>query len=225
MPITEALGKGLYSYPEAARLTGISARRVRDWFEAPVAGTFRHGRVLQGDYQTAGLISFLDLIEVTVAGHMRELGISLPSVRKARASLEIYLHTHHPFSHRDLYTDGRKVFVHLAKAAQKDPELIEVVSQQHAIPEVLMPYLKRVDYDTVSNLARQWNIAQGVVIDPARSFGKPIVSNCAIPTSVLAAAYRANARNAEAVAEWYSVTAEDVQAAIQFEHAYFGAAA
>ena len=221
----DSLGKGLYTYPEAARLTNLSARRVHDWFEAPDTGSFRHGRVLHRDYTTEGLISFLDLIEVTVAGHMREMGISLPSIRKAKLNLERYLNTQHPFSHRDIYTDGEVVFVHLQKAAQNDRELIDFVHQQHVIPEILMPYLKRVDYDSATYLARTWNISDGVVIDPARSYGKPIVCNCAIPTAVLAAAFKANGRNTETVAEWYSVTAEDVQKAVQFEHTYFGTAA
>lgn len=221
----QALGHGLYTYGEAARLTNLSARRVRTWFSAPETGSFRHGRVLQRDYGTESLISFLDLIEVAVAGHMRQLGISLVSIRKARSSLASYLQTHHPFSHRQLYTDGEKVFVRLEKDAEKHPELIEVISHQHAIPEVLMPYLERVDYDAVSLLARQWNIANGVVIDPARSFGKPIVADCAIPTSVLAAAYAANQQDAEVVAEWYSVTPDNVRAAVEFERSYFRASA
>lgn len=221
----QALGHGLYTYGEAARLTHLSSRRVRDWFSAPDTGSFRHGRVLQQDYTELNLISFLDLIEVAVAGHMRELGISLASIRKARASLSRYLETSHPFSHRDIYTDGETVFVHLEKESGKDRELIEVIRQQHAIPEVLMPYLKRVDYDAANCLARQWNIADGVVIDPTRSFGKPIVTSCAIPTSVLAAAYASNQQDAEAVAEWYSVTADSVRAAVEFEDGYFGAPA
>ena len=73
-------------------------------------------------------------------------GISLIAVRKAYAALRRYLNTQHPFSHQDLLTDGRKLFVYLEQESQNRAELIEVVSQQHAIPHVLMPYLQRVDY-------------------------------------------------------------------------------
>jgi uncharacterized protein (DUF433 family) len=122
-------------------------------------------------------------------------------------------------------TDGRKLFVYLERESQNRSELIEIVGQQHAIPEVLMPYLKRVDYDNVSRLARQWNIGEEVVIDPTRAMGKPIVRASAMPTAVLAAAYRANGQDTERVADWYGVTAADVEAAVRFEDQYFEAVA
>lgn len=84
-----------------------------------------------------------------------------------------------------------------------------------------MPHLQRVDYSSVSGLARQWNIGADVVIDPARALGKPIVRASGMPTAVLSAAYHANGRDAERVADWYGVTPTDVEAAISFEEQYF----
>ena len=101
----------------------------------------------------------------------------------------------------------------------------EAISHQHAIPQILLPYLERVSYDSTSQLASQWNIADLIVVDPARAFGKPIVTACAMPTSILSAAYHANNNDASAVAYWYEVTADDVLAAVHFEQQYFGAAA
>jgi uncharacterized protein (DUF433 family) len=219
----ESLGHGIYTFSEAAKLTGLSGQRVRTWFED---GKSRgRGHVLQSDYGSEGIISFLDLIEVLVAGHMRELGISLIAVRKAHASLRCYLDTRHPFSHQDLLTDGEMLFVYLERESQNRSALIEIVSRQHAIPQVLMPYLRRVDYDTVSRMAGLWNIGDDVVIDPARALGKPIVRASAMPTAVLAAAYRANGQDAERVADWYGVAPADVEAAVRFEGQYFEAAA
>lgn len=223
----EALGHGVYTFLEAARLTGLSSQRVRSWFEDRDAAGKRRGRghVFQSDYGSEGIISFLDLIEVLVAGHMREMGISLIAVRRAYAALRGYLDTQHPFSHQELLTDGRKLFVHLHRESESRVELIEIVSQQHAIPQVLLPYLKRVDYDSVSRLARQWNISNGIVVDPTRALGKPIVRTSAMPTAILAAAYRANGSDAERVADWYGVAPADVEAAVRFEGQFFGAAA
>jgi hypothetical protein len=94
----EALGHGIYTFSEAGRLTGLSTRRVRSWFEDREVDGKPHGRgrVFQSDYGSEGLISFLDLVEVLVAGHMRELGISLIAVRKAYGALRRYLNTQHP---------------------------------------------------------------------------------------------------------------------------------
>ena len=223
----DALGRGIYTFSEAGRLTGLTSERVRSWFEdrAPAANSRTRSQVFQGDYGSQGVISFLDLIEVLVAGHMRDLGISLDAVRKAYGALRRYLDTQHPFSHQDLLTDGQKLFVYLEGESKNRSELIEIVSQQHAIPQVLMPYLQRVDYDRASRLARQWNIGDNVVIDPARALGKPIVRASAMPTAVLAAAYWANGEDAERVADWYGVAPADVLAAVRFEAQYFEAAA
>ncbi len=152
---------------------------------------------------------------------MRNLGISLPSVRKAYAALRRYLDTAHPFSHQDLRTDGHKLFIFLKRQSQSDSELIEIVSRQHAIPQILLPYLERVIYGRGSRLARQWNISDGVIVDPARALGKPIVAACAMSTSVLAASFDANGRSAVRVADWYGVTPADVESAVRFEGRYF----
>lgn len=223
----EAMGHGVYSFSEAGRLTGLSTQRVRSWFEDRniLGKPHGRGRVFQSDYGSEEIISFLDLIEVLVAGHMRELGISLVAVRRAYAALRCYLNTQHPFSHQGLLTDGRKLFIYLETESRRRCELIEIVSQQHAIPQVLMPYLERVDYDSVSCLARRWNIEESVVIDPGRGLGKPIVRESAMPTAVLAAAYHANGQDADRVADWYGVAPADVEAAVHFERQYFGAAA
>jgi len=224
----DTIGHGIYTFGEAGHLTGLSSRRVRSWFEdrAVAGGSSRtRRRVFRSDYGPGRLISFLDLIEVLVAGHMRELGISLIAVRKAHAALSQYLATQHPFSHQGLLTDGRKLFVHLERESATREELIEVVSQQHAIPEVLLPYLKRVDYDAASRLARQWNISEDVIVDPSRAMGKPIVQSSAMPTAILSAAFHANGKDVERVADWYGVAPGEVQAAVAFELQYFGAAA
>ncbi len=49
------------------------------------------------------------------------------------------------------------------------------------------------------------------------SFGKPIVEAVGVPTSILAAAYEANQKDAARVARWYNVQPEHVMAAVAFE--------
>ena len=219
------LGNGIYRFAEAARLTGLNPRRVRAWFEGwtesgKVDG---RGRVFLGSYPDERAISFLDLIEVCVAGHLRERGFSLIAVRQAHSALASQLDDEHPFARQEIYTDGENLFVRVAQGAQD--EMFEILQRQHVIPQVLLPYLQRVDYDPSSLRARQWKIADGIVVDPARQFGKPIVATCSIPTAVLAASYAANNRDVDAVADWYGITPSDVEVATKFESRYCGKAA
>src|SRR5688572_8477948 len=109
------LGRGIYTFSEAAKLTDVAARTVGAWFE----GRFRLGQptgrgpVLNRDY-AGRLISFLDLIEVLVAGKLRQHGVRLPVIRRAHALMAERLDTSHPFSRSELMTDGRNIFIRTA---------------------------------------------------------------------------------------------------------------
>src|SRR4051812_7524838 len=86
-----------------------------------------------------------------------------------------------------------KVPSHLSPTAlgldeQGRQEVIEVLAKQRVFPEIFLPFLKRIDYDEVTEMARRWCIADLVVIDPAISLGKPIIEEVGIATAVLAAA-------------------------------------
>jgi uncharacterized protein (DUF433 family) len=95
--------------------------------------------------------------------------------------------------------------------------MIEILSRQRVFDCVILPFLKRIDYDAVTKLASKWNIAEKIVVDSARCLGKPIVEEACIRTSILASAYQANDRDSERVAEWYGLHPSHVLAAVHFE--------
>jgi uncharacterized protein (DUF433 family) len=161
-------------------------------------------------------ISFLDLIEAAVASQLRLHGVSLIAIRRVHDELSLLLRTPHPFSHSGLYTDGKRVFVRVAERTQ-DESLIEAIQRQHVFSQVILPYIKHVEYSPDSSLAERWRIYGGVVLDPRRKYGKPIVEACAIPTAILATAYSANNHDVELVADWYGVEPADVVSAVAFE--------
>ena len=69
------IGSGVYNFADAASLTGLRTGRVREWFR-----TKRTKPVFTGDYgdeTQQRIISFLDLIEVFVAGQLRERPVLL----------------------------------------------------------------------------------------------------------------------------------------------------
>lgn len=212
------LGLGLYDLKEAARLTGLNAKRVRRWFVPPPSEADRKP-VLQSDYPQVGgetAISFLDLIDVFVFGQLRTHGVPLPTLRKVYVRLQKDLRGKHPFAHQRLATDGREVFLRGADSEGRE-ELIEVLTRQRVFPEIIEPFLKRLDYDPASHLARLWRIADGVMLNPSLALGKPIVEGAYVKTEVLAAAYHANKKDADAVSRWYNVSPQDVLTAVRFE--------
>lgn len=225
-PMTSILGHGIYSIPEAAEYLGVSAVKLRGWFQGWPQGA---GPLLHGDYtvnqREPQRLSFLDLMEARVVLSLRAQASS-QAVREAYAGLKKYLKVAHPLSHQSLLVDerGARFFLEAARDSGES-ELIELLrTPQHAMREVLGPLLKNVHYDRDTQLASRWEASPGVVLDPARHYGKPLVDNCGVPAAVLADAFKANGRDADRVATWYGVTAEDVRNAMRFRESFARAA-
>jgi uncharacterized protein (DUF433 family) len=211
-----SLGNGVYAFKDAARLTGLRPSRVREWFR----GRGRTAKpVLAGDYAPVDgdfAISFHDLIDVFVVGQLRDHGISLQTVRKVFRRMQVSLGVEHPFCRKELLTDGKTVFTQNVDPAGRE-HLIEVLTGQGVFPQIILPFLKKIDYDKVRLLARRWRIADAVVIDPGICYGAPVIEAVGMPTAILADAYRANGNDAHVVCEWYNVKKADVLAAVSFE--------
>jgi len=223
--MTTLLGNGIYSYSDAARLTGVPFARVRSWFQSQ---NEKHNSVFSSDYSELDsptkLISFLDLTDLYVVGRLREQGFSLQKLRKVFTILKDDLNTPHPYSHHQLLSDGKTLFLRRKDKAD-EIVLTDILEKQHAINKVLDPYLNQIDWNPNTQLAEKWRIMDGVVVDPKRRFGKPILESTAMPTSVLYEAYLANNHDFEAVAAWYGINETDVEVAVRFEEKYSGKAA
>lgn len=213
------LGVGVYGLSEAARLVSVNADTVRRW--TADGGRRVRAHRLAGDdlpvQRDRRAISFLELIELLVVARLRDQGVSLQTIRKVHAKMQGTWEMDHPFAHQRLRTDGRTVFLD-ALDDLSDPRLEEVLTDQRTMPEILLPCLARVEYSQPTRMAERWHIAPGVVIDPERSFGRPIVATDGISTHVLARAYRANAEDAALVADLYDVSIDAVHHAVTFEN-------
>ena len=89
--------------------------------------------------------------------------------------------------------------------ARGTEEIIKVLTQQRVFLDILLPFLRKMDYDEATEMDARWCIANMVVIDPKIGFGKPTIDGVGISTAVLAASYEANDRDAERVADWFKV--------------------
>ncbi len=215
LSVNSFLGHGVYSVAEAARYTSLNANTIRSWFKS--------GKKLfdpRYSHEACSIaLDFSDLIDVMVAGHLRQLGVRMSEVRAAHAILSKELETSHPFCHSDLRTDGGRVFLATADKIGSE-KLSEVVSKQYYSNEIMKPYLKHVQYSAKTSLAERWLIFKGVVIDPEVGLGKPVLEKTGVPTNLLARAYLANGRDVDLAASLYNVTPGQVRTAIQFEQQF-----
>lgn len=224
----QILGNGIYNYSEVAHILGLTAQRVSAWFTGWPSGT---GPVLKRDYDgvlaEGNVLSFLDLIDTLVMSKLRDQSVSLQTIRKVYAGFAKHFKTEHPFSRQELLTDDQGKHIFLSAANDMGDEvLIDIIRRQHAFPQILKPYLNRIDYDPRTHFARVLHLNDsGVILDPRRRYGKPIIDSCGMPTAILADSYDANGEDVDAVAEWYNVDPSDVETAVEFERSYSGIAA
>jgi len=215
------IGKGVYTLAEVSRLTELHPSTVRAWFKYR-SDSVGYGPIFQSDYQSVGgdyAVSFLDLIDVLIAGQFRgRHKVPMRIVRRAHELLQEELDTKHPFCHSDLYTDGKRIFLLAADKLNED-KLSDVISHQQFFLHI-KEKLGHIDYHEITKLASRWRIANGIVVDPSISMGKPTIENTGITTYVIANQYYANMKNSGLVADLYEVSENDVANAIKFEQKY-----
>jgi uncharacterized protein (DUF433 family) len=217
------LGLGIYSVPDAAHLTGIEAATLHRWLRGYHYA--RHGakipsdRVIHGELPTLDrtfAMSFLDLQEARCLQEFRKRQIGWKRLRDVHEKARIALGTNHPFSTGQFKTVGREIMRDFADE-HGDQVLLDIARDQTAFREFLQPYLRGLRF--IGNFPALWfplESSARVVIDPKRSFGRPVVSKRGVPTSVLARSYKVE-KSYERVARWYEVDLPSVKDAVAYE--------
>lgn len=212
---------GYYTFQEASRLASfelpaemaISTRRLRGWFRPKHAAK----ALIRGDeYSEQTAISFLGLIDATVALRLVRAGVSPRALRRLHDEASEILGTPYPFA-RDGIHVSETGDVHLEFAGR----LIDLKARQFVFPEIVLPFLRRIDYR--DHEASRWRIADRVTIDPSLRAGSPVEETSGLPTELLAAAAIAEGTpetpNIARAAWWYGVTEAAVESALAFESA------
>jgi uncharacterized protein (DUF433 family) len=122
---------------------------------------------------------------------------------------------------RGCYGNGRKEIGIAEETEDKNQRvvLLNLVKSQYAFREVVEPSLYRsMDYTTQGDAALWFpqHPSKVIVLDPARSFGRPIVARYAIPAETLAAAAKAEG-SAERAARRYDISVSAVRSAVKFQ--------
>jgi len=220
------VGIGLYTSTEAARLAGVTPQRVVRWLrgyqyayrgEARQSPPVWNGQIepLEGSYA----LGFLDLMELRFVKAFLDFNLSLQTVRRAIARARESFGISHPFCTNQFLTDGRTIFLELEESTD-EPAIIDLVKNQYAFHRVLKPYLKGVEYEG-NELRRWWPLGERrrVVIDPARSFGKPIASGSGVQTAIIARAVAREGSVAK-VQRWFELDKREVSDSVRFEERF-----
>ena len=230
MTSSPILGSGIYTIPEASRLTRVSPARIRRWLKGYNFKTKKerhHSKpVWTGQLEPLEgkiAVGFRDLMEIRFVKAFIEAGVSWRTMRLAHEAAKLKLNSDHPFCMYTFATDGREILLGQAQSTG-DLCLIDITNDQHEFEKIVTPFLKELDFK--QGYTRWWPLGKqrAVVLDPVRNLGQPTVAMAGIPTRVLARSVKANGGSVELVARWYEVTADEVRDALEFETGFAKAA-
>jgi uncharacterized protein (DUF433 family) len=228
------LGVGIYSLHDVARLLQLHPGRVSRWlrgyrysWETKERERRRGGKpaVIKTDLpviEDTIAVSFLELMELlTVRRFVEEEGIPLQTVRVAWGHAAKAFKTPHPFANRRVFTDRGQIFMAL-EDGPATPDVLEISSRKRPFQVIAGPIfeqsLKEIDFDEETELARRWwprGKHTPIVLDPRVVFGAPAIEGTRIPTDVVAGI--ALASSPDEAASAYGLSAQIVQAAVEFE--------
>lgn len=217
------INAGIYSIPEASRLTRVSGARIRRWLKGYSFKTKkeRHHSKPVWSGQLPPLegkvaVGFRDLMEIRFVSAFIDAGVNWRTMRLAHEAAKQKLGTDHPFCTHRFATDGREIMVEQA-AASGDKCLVNITNDQREFEKIVTPFLKELDFE--SGYARWWPMGKerSVVLDPVRNLGQPTVAGAGVPTRVLAQSVTANEGSIESVAKWFEVDLGEVRDAVEFE--------
>ncbi len=207
-----------YRYAEAARLVQTTPQTISRWYHGYEAPGHRMRPVLP--IQQAGLLSYMQVVEVAFVADFRRLGVSLDSLRRAHEYLRKTFQVEYPFAQLDVKTDGVSVLAEYVAyeggrtlrgllAADRGGQLVW--------PEAIQQRFDQFDYE--HRLAVRWHPRgreNPILVDPRIAFGAPIIEQAGIATWIIRERYEAGEEIPE-IEEDFGVTREQVAAALAFE--------
>ncbi len=219
---SQLLGAGIYTVPEASRLTRVSAARIRRWLKGYdfKSKKERHhsNPVWTGQFEAIDdklAVGFKDLMEIRFVRAFLEQGVSWKTMRDAHLAAKAKLGTDHPFCAHKFATEGRAILLQQGQVSG-DTCLINITNDQHEFEQIVAPFLRELEFD--HGVTRWWPLGRKrqVVIDPVRNLGQPTVNRSGVPTQILARSVKTNG-SVESVARWFEVAPEEVRDAVEFE--------
>jgi len=187
----------------------------------------RSSALIRLDDPNRKYLSFINLIEAHVLAAMRRRhGVKLPKVRSALDYVRKQFNVSRPLIDQTFQTNGLDLFV------ERYGEMINVSREgQKAMKEVITAYLERIDRDTIGLPIRLYPFTREsesaalpkddprvIVMNPAVSFGRPVIVGTGVPVSSIYERYRAGDSVAD-LAKDFRLNVSAIEEAIRCEAA------
>jgi uncharacterized protein (DUF433 family) len=220
-----------YTTAEAAHYLRMPEGTLRSWLVGrlyPAGGRKKRSQpLIQLDDRKGQYLSFINLVEAHIlAAIRRRHGVKLPNVRSALAYVKRHYNIDRPLIDQSFQTDGLDLFV------ERYGDLINASREgQQAMKEIVSVYLKRIERDAKGLPIKLYPFTRDtesdatpksdpklVVMNPAVSFGRPVIEGTGIPASAIYERYKAGDSVAELARDFHLDTSA-IEEAIRCEAA------
>ena len=209
----------MYSFSDAARLAGVSTSTVKNWL---FGYTIRDHQVPplfpSGD---STMVSFLQMIEIMVAGRFRRSGsgsksISFRKVRVAYTNAQQMWNLKHPFAHLKLEVIGGHIVNFLEHGSPEDSFQALDAPEQWTMPGTLQDTIAQIDY--IQDLAARWfPVGRDIpiVVDPKISAGLPVIEGRGVTVQAISDQHVAGL-DIEFIADDFEIPPSSVRTALEY---------
>lgn len=154
-------------------------------------------------------VPFVGIIEAYVLRTLRELGFSMPEIRRAADLVRSEFDDPYALASERIASDGVGLFVRVA-----DESVVHARDRQGAFSEVIAEYLTYITWDSDGSPARlrlpQYPAQAEVVIDPRFGWGAPVLAKSKVPVDSLVSLWRTG-ESISLVAEEFDLPANVVE--------------
>ena len=210
----------MYTFGEAARLATVSPATVRNWLFGYVARDQKAQPLFTPPEDQGGMVSFLQLIEIVVAGKFRKAErVSFRVVRDAYKNAQKLYTLDHPFAHLELKAIGRHIvnMIH-GDGAGGSHQALDAPAQW-TLPGLVTDVMLQLDYE--QELAARWYPVSKdipVVVDPRISAGMPVVLGRGVTIGAIRKRFKAGQRIAF-IAQDFEIDASTIEEVLRYAEA------
>lgn len=205
---------GIFTISEAALYARISPQTLKYWLQSGKNGT--HLIQADGEIESGKFVSFLEFIQALAIRAIRqEKKLPLQKIREAVKTAQDRYGVEYPLAKKHTcYLCGKDVLIKLDD--MEDPVQITGGNKgQLIIRKILEVYLDDISWDGegLANCYRPHR--HGIIQDPTRRFGEPVVESCGVSAFVLWQAVKTE-ESYKAAAEIYGVQEEEIKQACHY---------
>lgn len=213
-----------YSYPEAARLSGVPRATLRSWVRGRSYprqdGKAYFEPIIELPNDKISALSYNNIIEAHVLSVIRRHhGLELKKVRAAIDYMKKHWNMAHPLTHRGFKTDGVDLFI------EKLGDIINASrGGQMVFREAIQARLTRIEYGDDERSIRLFPFVRSsdsmqqpkiISVDPRVAFGKPVIAGTGIPASNIVERMKAGDSITNLAAD-FQIQPAQVEEAIRF---------